>query len=120
MLFERFLFSLFFSPTSTPSFFERKKKKHSNKMAARPVLKTALLALLLCASAMVLMLSGPSSFADAATSKRAKRAKAEARQRRRAELAGMSREALVEGVYDLVPKTLTEPENEIQIGLEGD
>ena len=47
-------------------------------MAARPVLKTALLALLLCASAMVLMLSGPSSFADAATSKRAKRAKAEA------------------------------------------
>lgn len=31
-----------------------------------------------------------------------------------------SREALMEGVYDLVPKALTEPENEIQIGLEGD
>jgi acetylornithine deacetylase/succinyl-diaminopimelate desuccinylase-like protein len=64
---------LFLSPTSTSSF----EKKNSNKMAPRPVLKTAFLGLLLCASA-ALMLTGSSNFAYAATSKRAKRAKAEA------------------------------------------
>ena len=80
MLFERFSLRLLFPPRPRP-------QKNLNKMAARhhPVLKAALLALLLCASAMILAMvsSGPSTSSSflaeaASTSKRAKRAKAEA------------------------------------------
>ena len=72
------LFLLFFASSFSPNPTPRK----PNKMApsSRRFLKSAGLAVLLCASAMLLTMSSSTtnSFARAATSKRAKRAKAEA------------------------------------------